>query len=140
MKFKKINQIYLIKLEKGEEIISTLTKFTQAKKIKFGTVSGIGGLKQTTLKYYDLNQKKYLTKKFTRGNYELLSLTGNLTWIQKKPIVHLHAVLSDSHYHSFGGHLDSAVISITGEIIITPANKIINRTPNQEFNLNFWQL
>lgn len=140
MKFKKTGSVYLIKLDKGEEIISSLTKFTLENKLKFATVSGIGGLQTATLKYYDLKQKKYLSKKFTHGNYELLNLTGNISWLNKKPILHLHAVLGDSHYRCFGGHLDSAVISVTAEIIVTPVNKLITRQPNQDFNLNFWQI
>lgn len=140
MKFKQVNRLYLIKLEKGEEIVSSLAKFALKNKIKFASISGIGGLQSVILKYYDLKQKKYLPKKFTHGNYELLNLTGNLTWMAKKPIIHLHTVLGDSNYHCFGGHLEEAIISVTAEIIITPANKIIERTPNQEFKLNFWQI
>lgn len=140
MKIKKIGQLYLIKLEKGEEIVSNLAKFAQEKEIKFATITGIGGLQSVILKYYDLKQKKYLPQKFTHGNYELLNLTGNLTWMGKKPIIHLHAVLGNSSYHCFGGHLESATISVTAEIIITPADKIIERIPNQEFKLNFWKI
>ena len=137
MKAKKINHSYIIRLEKGEEIVKTLTQFCLIRKIKAGDITGIGGTNNTVLKYYDSKKGKYLSKRFYGKNYEIAALTGNISLVNKKPILHIHILISDSTYRVLGGHMESAVISITGEIIITPTRIAIERQLNEEFKLNF---
>jgi len=50
--------------------------------------------------------------------------------------LHLHISLSDSKYNSYGGHLTSAVISGTSEIIIEEIDGEIEREFNKEVGLN----
>ncbi|MFA6089566.1 MAG: PPC domain-containing DNA-binding protein, partial [Candidatus Woesearchaeota archaeon] len=92
MKSKKINNGYIIRLEKGEEIIELLTKFCKNNKIKSGIITGIGGTDNACLKYYDLEKKEYLSKKFSGKNYEIVSLNGNISLIKNEPFMHIHAV------------------------------------------------
>ena len=49
---------------------------------------------------------------------ELVSLTGNLAMLKGEPSAHCHAVISDREMRTFGGHLFSAVTSITVEIFL----------------------
>jgi hypothetical protein len=140
MKFEKLNDNYLVKLEKGEEIIKTLTQFCEDNNIKSGTVAGIGGADDITLKYYDPEKKEYLSKNFNGKNYEIISLNGNISLLDEKPFLHLHAIIGDSDYRTFGGHLAMATIAITGEIIINLADKAINRKMDNEFKLNLLDL
>lgn len=137
MKSKKNSTGYIIRLEKGEEVMETLTKFCETEKIKSGSISGIGATSDATLKSFDVKTKKYLEKKFSGENYEILSLNGNITSLNDKPFLHMHAVLSDPNYIAFGGHLGSATISTTGEIIINTFNDAISRKLDNEFQLNF---
>lgn len=50
--------------------------------------------------------------------------------------LHLHIGLSDSKYNAYGGHITSAVISGTGEIIIEEIDGEIEREFNEEVGLN----
>ena len=43
---------------------------------------------------------------------------------------------SDSKYNAYGGHLNSAVISGTGEIVIEEIEDIIERKFNEDVGLN----
>lgn len=140
MKSKKINEGYIIKLEKGEEIITALTKFCADNNIKSGAIAGVGGTNDVSLKYYDLEKGEYISQKFGGKNYEIISLSGNVSLIDNKPFAHIHIVLGDSDYRTFGGHLGSAIIAITGEITITIINDVVTRKFNDEFKLNFLDL
>jgi predicted DNA-binding protein with PD1-like motif len=40
---------------------------------------------------------------------------------------HLHATLSDEDCNLRGGHLSSGVISATGELVVTPLGKTLER-------------
>jgi len=141
MKSKKVNNFYVVRLEKGEEILSSLTKFCEDNKVYSGSISGIGGIDDVTLKYYDLEKKEYLPKRFSEGvNYEIIALNGNISRLEGKPFVHMHITLGDPEYKVFGGHLGSAKISITAEICINVLDKPIDRKLDKKFRLNFLDL
>ncbi len=140
MKAKKVNNKYIVKLEKREEILKTLTVFCEQNTITAGVISGIGGVDTITIKYYDLKQGKYVQKTFEGKNYEILSLQGNISLVDNKPFLHVHVTFGDSDYTVYGGHLESAIISITGEIIITQIDTTLKRTLDPEFQLNLWDV
>lgn len=140
MRSRKIKNKYLIRLEKGEEILKTLTTFCEKNNIKAGIISGIGGTDNVSLRYYDLKQRSYLSKRFDGKNYEILTLQGNISLVDNKPFLHIHMTCGDSDYAVFGGHLESAVISITGEIVIKVLDTVLARKLNKEFQLNFWDV
>ena len=137
MKFKKLNSGYILKLEKGEEIIETLAKFCGDNNIKSGSIAGIGGTDNATLKYYDREKKEYIPKNFSGKDYEIVSLLGNISLIDGKAFAHIHITLGDVDYNTFGGHLGSAVVSITCEMTISMTGGILNRKLDDEFKLNF---
>jgi uncharacterized protein len=138
MNSKKVNNTYIVRLEKGEEILSSLTKFCEENKIYSGSISGIGGTDDVTLKYYDLVKKVYIPKRFAEGiNYEIITLNGNISRLEDKPFVHMHITLGDQNYNVFGGHLGSANISITAEIYINVVEGMIDRKLDEGFQLNF---
>jgi len=141
MKAKRVNNTYLVRLEKGEEILSTLTNFCEENSIKAGYITGIGGAGDVALRYFDLKEKRYLEKRFNEGiNYEIIALNGNISQLDGKPFVHLHITLGDPDYKVFGGHLGSAKISITAEICINILDEAIDRKFDEGFGLNFLDL
>ena len=133
MQSKTLNNGYILKLEKGEEVIAALAKFCEDNDIKSGCIAGIGATNNASINYYDLEKGKYISKKFSDKNYEIISLNGNISLLQGKPFTHIHIALGDSDYNVFGGHLESAVISVTCEITINMADNVINRKLDDEF-------
>lgn len=140
MKRKKLNNGYMLKLEKGEEILDSLTKFCSDNNIRSGSITGIGGADNVVLKYYDLEKTDYTSRTFNGKNYEILSLNGNISIVDGKPFLHIHATIGDSDYKVYGGHLGSATIGITCEIIIHPAEDTIGRKLDDTFRLKLLDL
>lgn len=140
MKIKKIRNTYIVRLEKGEEVMKTLKKCCEENNIACGSIVGIGGTCDASIQWYDSTTKKFISKKLPTTNYEITSLIGNVSLVDGKPFLHIHITLSDETYHTFGGHLESAVIGVTGEIIINAVDERISRKYDEKFGLKFLDL
>lgn len=139
MKFKQINDKHIIKLEKGEKIIETLTEFLKKKSIKSGYFFGIGAVSKAEIAHFNLDTKEYSYKTFNEP-LEIISLLGNISTLDNKIIIHSHITLSDPEMKVYGGHLKEATISATCEIILTKINKEIKRALDRTTNLNLLEI
>jgi hypothetical protein len=136
MKYQKIgSKKYLIRLERGEEIIGSILEFSKKMTIPFSFLSGIGAISQMTIAFYNLKDKKYIDRNCNEP-FEIVSLSGNLSNFNNQPIAHLHIVAANQNFQVIGGHLKSATVAATLEIIIETCDKIINRFPDQKTGLN----
>lgn len=136
---KKIDGKWYIRLQKGEEIISSLLDFCKQNQIYLGTISGIGACSPATLGIFLTKEKKYISKTFT-GDMELTSLLGNVTTMNGNIYLHLHATVGDESLNTHSGHLSAATISATGEMVIDSSNGTIEREKNEEIGINIWNL
>jgi predicted DNA-binding protein with PD1-like motif len=134
MNYRKQENHYLVVLDKGDEITTSLAQFVADEGLQGGVIRGIGGVTSVTLGFFDTVAKEYLRKEFN-GFYELAALIGDISLVDGKPFCHLHAVISDSDMNAFAGHLLRAEISVTGEIIVTPGQPV-HRKLNREIGLN----
>lgn len=139
MKFRRVASGYLIRLERGEEAIASLASFAAQKKIPCGTIQGIGAVKDVTLGYFDTRRRAYRTKK-VRNICEVLSLTGNISYLDDKPYVHTHIILAGARHNVLGGHFFSGTVAITLEIFIHVISKRLCRVYDREAGFNFWDL
>lgn len=135
MEFKKFGNVYVVRLDKGEEIIETLKGFCATNQITLGWVSGIGAVNRVTLGLFETKPKRYVAEELT-GDFEITSLSGNITTINKEVYVHLHATVSDLQHMTYGGHLTSAVVSATAELIVVSVAGVMDRIFSQEIGLN----
>jgi hypothetical protein len=136
MKYQKISsEKYLIRLEKGEEIITSILEFAKKQTLSFSSISGIGAIGQMTVAFYNLKNKKYFEQNFNES-LEVISLSGNLSNFNDQPIAHLHIAAANKNFQLIGGHLKSAIVSATLEIIVETGDKTINRFSDQEIGLN----
>lgn len=130
---------YLVRLERGEEVQSTLTRFLEEKGIRAGMITGLGGIGDAELGFYDLPNKVYLRRTIP-GNLELVSYLGNITLADGKPLIHAHAVVSGRDYQAHSGHFFSAKVTITGEFIIRPADWQVSRALDETSGLKLMDL
>ena len=117
MKFTKNKSGYIVRLERGEQLISTLTQFFLEQNLNSGSLQAIGAAESAELGFYHLNRKEYAWKKFD-SLMEIVSLTGNIALVEDKPFLHVHCVLSNENYETIGGHLKEATIGATCEVFV----------------------
>ena len=135
MKLKKFGNKWVVRIDKGEEIVETLKQLCKKNKIKLGSVSGVGGIERVTVGSFKAKTKEYFSQELI-GDYEITNLIGNISTMKGEIYLHLHITISDSNNNSFGGHLNSAIISTTGEFIIEEIEGEIEREFNEEVRLN----
>lgn len=137
MKYVNYNDKYIIRIDKGEELVSTLKEFCEKKHIKNGIITGIGATNKVVISIFDCKEKQY-KKKTLKGTMEITSLLGNISNKDKKAHLHLHINVSNSSLQVYGGHLEECYISTTSEIIIEKINGNINRKYDQDIGLYLW--
>jgi uncharacterized protein len=129
----------ILRIDRGEEIVSTLKAFCSEQKISLGTIQGIGAVGNAVIGLFNTKTKEYQSATLT-GDYEITSLLGSITTMDGQPYLHLHATLSDPSYHAFGGHLTSAVVSGTCEVFIHRIHDTVSRRFDEESGLNILDL
>lgn len=141
MNSRKTEKGYIIKLVRGEELITTLTAFCDERGIQAAVFQGIGAIERVQIGYYDLNTREYFFKQ-EEGIFEVASMQGNVALVDGKPFIHAHAVLSrcDETLSCIGAHIKEAYVAVTLEIFLTPLDTSISRTLNDDVGLKLLDL
>lgn len=126
----------IVRIQKGEEILASLNKLCKELNIKAGSLTGLGACDNVTMGLYSLEEKKYFKNTF-KGEFEISSLTGNISTKDNEPYLHLHITVSNGKGETFGGHLNECFISATSEIFIHKIDAKLERYPDKETGLNF---
>ena len=126
MEFKKFKDKYLVRLEKGEDIAQSLLNLAKSENIKLASVNGLGAVSYGEIGLYKLDEKKYYSNTY-EGDFEIASLHGNLSTMDGEEYVHLHIIIADGDQRCFGGHLNKAIISATGEIFVDVIDGQVDR-------------
>jgi len=137
MKYKLIQDKYVIRLEKGEELVKTLSEFCASNKIIFGYFYGVGAVSKAELAHYSLETKEYYSK-IIEEPLEICSLSGNVALFEGRIAIHAHVVVSDREMKTYGGHIKEAVISATCEIFLKRINSEVDRSYSKEIGLNLF--
>lgn len=126
---------YVLRLVRGEDVIECLNKFAADHGPMLASVTGLGAVDQCRLGLYSLKDKKYLEQSL-EGEFEILSLVGNISTKDGQPYVHTHMVIGDSNLDTKGGHLGYARISVTGEIFVKVYEGRLEREQDPEIGIN----
>ena len=138
MQYAKFDSAYIVRIDRGEELVATLTDFCRNQSIRLGSVSGLGATNDVTIGLFETEMKTYHSTRL-QGNHEITHLSGNISTKEGDVYLHLHATLSDKTYHAFGGHLNSAIISGTCEIHINVIDGQVERAFNKDIGLNLYK-
>lgn len=139
MKHAKFGDRYVLRLFRDEEVIRTLTGFAREMRIPAGELSGIGAVREVVLGYFDPETRKYSREEFPES-YEVANLSGNLSQLKGEPFFHIHTTIADRNHAPRAGHLFSARVSVTLEVILNPFSENLERTWDGEMDLNLLHL
>ncbi len=134
MKYKKFGSYFVLRIEKGEDVIEALKQFACETKIFSAFFFGLGVGQDLELGYFDAVKENYHRKKFS-GEYEFTSLSGNISRFTDEPAVHCHVTITDQNFQACGGHLFRATIPATCEIVVFPFNEPLMRFEDEPTGL-----
>ena len=126
MEYKRMHDILVVRLDPGEEILGALAAVASREAVAFGSVQGIGAVRELEVGLFDPESKAFRGNRFT-GYRELTSLEGTITRRDGEPYLHLHVTAADEHAAVVGGHLVRAVVSATAELVIRTAPDAVGR-------------
>ncbi|HSB47646.1 MAG TPA: PPC domain-containing DNA-binding protein [Candidatus Bilamarchaeum sp.] len=135
MEYKRGSNRVVLRLDDGDEIVASLKAVCRKEGIESALVSGIGAARKAELAHFDTKEKKYNTKKF-EGMLEIVSLSGNIALLKGEAVPHIHMCISRHDFSTISGHLMSAEIYPTCEIVIIPHGIRVERRFDEKTGLN----
>ena len=138
MEYKKVKNHIIVRLDVGEEIISSIMNILKNEKISFATVTGIGATNDFTVGTYDVTNQLYKKSNY-KGVYEIVSLLGNTSTMNNEPYIHIHMSAADKNNNVVGGHLNEAYISATAEIVLEIIETNVDRIKDPITGLNIFK-
>ena len=142
MEYRRYGETYYIRLDRGDEVISSLLEICQTEHVKSATFSGIGGCSEAQIQTFIPETGTFETRTLS-GMLELVSLAGNvISGGQGELCYHAHAAFAykdgDEH-HVAAGHVKSITILYTGEIELRPTiGGVIEKEHDPETGTGFW--
>ena len=137
MEYRRFEDSYVVRLNKGEEVISSLKQLCNEEDIRLGEITGLGASNLVEIGVFNVNTKEYKTKVF-EGMFEITSLVGNVTTKDGDVYLHIHINFGDEDGLVKGGHLVKATISATSEIILRIIEGNVGRKLSDEIGLNLF--
>ncbi|MGB9727205.1 MAG: PPC domain-containing DNA-binding protein [Nitrososphaeria archaeon] len=129
-------KVLVIRLKTGSDLLLSLKKIVEENGIGAGViVSGVGLLEKARIRNVKILPEKFPISDEHRaivsfiGPLEILSLSGNISLVEKKPSVHLHATLSyydGKTIQVVGGHvIEGCIVFSFAEVIIIEIENIL---------------
>lgn len=132
MEYRKFDHTYVVRIDRGEEVMAQLFKLMEKEKIRLASVSGIGACDETKLGCYDVEKQEYHVRDL-KGTFEITSLLGNMTQMNGENYLHIHITIADDHQNCYGGHLNECHISGTCELTVTVIDGNVDRKKDLEY-------
>lgn len=138
MDYRKFTDTYVVRIDKGEEIVEQLQALAAKEQIRLAEVSALGAVGEFTVGVFYTGEKQYHANSFS-GDFEIVSLTGTVTEMDGKVYTHLHMSAGDKDGHVFGGHLNRALVSATCEMVVRCMDGHVGRKLDPEIGLNLFR-
>ena len=125
---------YVLVFPSGAEVMAGLLRFARKHRLMSGSLVGIGAVGDANLAFFDRHKKEYRHISVAE-QAEVLSLTGNLALREKEPFFHVHTVLGLPDGSTRGGHLFTAHVWPTLEVVLTTWTRPVRRQRDRETGL-----
>lgn len=126
MDYRKFKDTYVIRMDRGEEIVKTLTDFCKKEKITLGSVDALGAANHAVIGLYDVATREFHKKTFDEA-LEISSLHGNISTKDGEIYLHLHINLAREDLSVVGGHLAECRLSATCEMFVRKIDGAVER-------------
>ena len=142
MEYRRFSNTYYVRLDRGDEILSSVLDVCREEHVGSAIFTGIGGCSEAQIQTFLPETGEFQTQVLT-GMLELVSLTGNVfTGDEGELYHHTHAVISykegDEHRMA-AGHMKSVTVLYTAEIELRPTiDGTIRRQYDPETGTGFW--
>ncbi len=135
MEYRKFGKRYVIRIDRGEEVISKILELCEKEEIRLAAIEGLAAADHVVLGLYDVETKEFKKRTFDEA-MEISSIIGNITMQGKKVYQHIHVTACNKDLQAFGGHLVECRVSGTCELFLTLAEGQVYRKYDEVTGLN----
>ncbi|HEY3788653.1 MAG TPA: PPC domain-containing DNA-binding protein, partial [Urbifossiella sp.] len=115
--------------------IEGLKAFVKEHKPRSAHFTAIGAFSEAVLAYFDWPSKKYQDIP-VKEQVEVLTLAGDIAWkADGEPVIHAHAIVGRSDGSTRGGHVKSARVRPTLELVLVEYPKHLERKHDSDSGL-----
>ncbi|HEX4513540.1 MAG TPA: PPC domain-containing DNA-binding protein [Polyangiaceae bacterium] len=126
---------FAVVLAKGDDPAQLIAKMAKEQRLGTSRLTAIGGFSKAVLGYFDRTRRDYIRIPIEE-QAEVLSLVGDVADGEDgSPALHLHAVLGLRDGSTRGGHLLSAEVWPTLEVIVTESPAHLRKRMDREVGL-----
>lgn len=137
----KSGQIITGRLDRGDKLPDALLEVCKAKGVKAGWIFAIGAVSKISVMTYEQDRKEYTAPIEKQGDYEILSLMGNISILEGKEFLHLHVVsaqIGDRGTDIVAGHLVKAEVFALEFLILPMEGVELIRQLDEATGLKLW--
>ena len=135
MDYRKFGDTYFVRIDRGEEIISSLAALCKEENILLATVEALGAVDHAVVSVYDVPTKTFYKKEFNEA-MEISNLCGTVTGKNGEVYTHLHATVCDKNLVAHGGHANELRVAATCEMVVRTVAGEVDRKLDEEIGLN----
>ncbi len=115
-------------MRRGDEVVAGLTEFAEQNHIRLAHFTAVGAIDSGVLGWSDPAKRAYKTVAINQ-EVEMVSLSGNISLQNGKPLVHPHCVVAFPDGSTKGGHLLEGHVSLTMQIFVVDAGPAAEAPP-----------
>ena len=138
MQYKRFGNTWMIRIDIGEEIMTSLKQFCAKEEIRLAQVNAIGATEHAVIGVYDLKEHQYHREEL-EGFMEITSLSGSVTEMNGEPYIHLHVTMADQGNILHGGHAIELHVGATCEMFVQAVDGAVTRQKDEQIGINLWK-
>lgn len=138
MDYRRFGDTYLVRIDRGEEILASLTALCETENIRLAQVDALGAVDHAVVSVYDVPSKTFFRKEFNEA-MEISNLCGTVSRKDGKAYLHLHATLCDTDLNAHGGHANELRVSATCEMVVRVIPGEADRQLDEGIGLNLFR-
>lgn len=122
-------------LDPGDAVLASLQDFAMRENVAAAQITAIGAFSDAVLGYFDWDTKQYRRIPVDQ-QVEVVSMIGDIALgDDRRPSLHIHAVLGRSDGVALGGHLLEAHVRPTLEVVVTESPAHLHRRKDESTGL-----
>jgi len=105
------------RLDHNKDLLEELTSVCEAEGVKLATVTALGAVRKARIGFYNQQTREYEFVELEEP-LEILSLVGNVSLRDGRPMVHAHITLGTEAGTAYGGHLAPGTVVFACEFVL----------------------
>ena len=138
MEYRKFGDTYVVRIDRGEEILASLTALCRKEDIRLASVDALGAVDHAIVSVYDVPTKTFFRNEFNEA-MEISNLCGTVSRKDGEVYIHLHATLCDTNLAAHGGHANELRVSATCEMVVRTIPGEVGRQLDENIGLNLFK-